>query len=177
MDNEGNIVLIGMPGAGKSTIGVLLAKETGRDFLDTDVLIQASQKRRLQEIIDADGADAFARIEEDQLAQLQASSTVVATGGSAVYHDRAMEHLSGTGTVVWLFLPLELLADRLANLPTRGVVMGPGQTLQSLYYARHPLYERWAEVTVDCTFKTQEQIVVEIVAAIHGDPPAGHNWP
>ena len=177
MDNTGNIILIGMPGAGKSTIGVLLAKETGRDFLDTDVLIQASQGRRLQEIIDADGPDAFAQIEDEHLAGLQVSHTVVATGGSAVYHGRAMEHLSDTGTLVWLFLPLELLADRLANLPTRGVVMAPGQTIENLYYARHPLYERWADVTVDCTFKTQEQIVIEIIAAINGDAPSGHNWP
>lgn len=161
-----NIVLIGMPGVGKSTVGVLLAKTLGRYFLDTDVFIQAAQGRSLQEIIDAEGLAAFCKIEEDYAACIDLTNAVIATGGSVVYSERAMRALAEHGVIVHLDLPVERIEQRLANLPTRGVVMEKGQTVRSLYAQREPLYRKYAQVTIDCTDKTHEQIVVEMVAVL-----------
>jgi len=158
-----NIVLIGMPGVGKSTVGVLLAKALGRYFLDSDVFIQAIQGRTLQEIIDADGLAAFRKIEEEYVLCLDLTNVVIATGGSVVYSEPAMRHLAAHGVLIHLDLPLDKIEQRLGNLPTRGVVMEKGQTLRSLYDQRQPLYRRYAHRTVDCTNKTHEQIVAEIV--------------
>ncbi len=158
-----NIVLIGMPGVGKSTVGVLLAKALGRYFLDTDVLIQAIQGRSLQEIIDRDGLAAFCRIEEDYILCTDVANAVIATGGSVVYSEKAMRHLSDHGVIVHLDLPVEKIEQRIRNLPTRGVVMEKGQTIRSLYDQRQPLYRRYAQLTIDCTGKNHEQIVGEII--------------
>jgi shikimate kinase len=157
-----NIVLIGMPGVGKSTVGVLLAKALGRYFLDTDVFLQAVQGRSLQEIIDHDGLAAFCRIEEEYVACIDLTNAVIATGGSVVYSERAMQHLADHGVIVHLDLPVDRIEQRIGNLPTRGVVMEPGQTIRSLYDQRQPLYRRYAQLTIDCTDKTHEQLVVEI---------------
>lgn len=163
-----NIVLIGMPGVGKSTIGVLLAKATSREFVDTDVLIQARGKRRLQEIIDADGMDAFCDVEERAILQLDCRRAVIATGGSAVYSPAAMEHLKESGVVVHLDLDLAALAERLTNLDTRGVVMRPGQTLEELFEERAPLYRRYADITIDCAALSHEAVVARIEKALAG---------
>lgn len=160
---DGNIVLIGMPGVGKSTVGVLLAKALGRHFLDTDVLIQASVGRSLQEIIDSDGLAAFRKVEEDYVLGTDLTNAVIATGGSVVYSEEAMSHLSSRGVIVHLDLPVDRIEQRISNLPTRGVVMEKGQTIRSLYAQRQPLYRRYAQLTIDCTDKTHEQIVAEIV--------------
>lgn len=165
---ERNIVLIGMPGSGKSTVGVLLAKATNRRFLDTDVYIQAHEGRSLQEIIDAEGTDAFKGVEQRYVSELDVRGHVVATGGSVVYSEAAMRNLAATGTVVHLDLPLAAIEQRINNLYTRGLVMGPGQTLRDLYAERDPLYRRWAEVAVDCQGLTQEQVVEAIIAAVPG---------
>jgi shikimate kinase len=165
-DPRTNIVLIGMPAVGKSTIGVLLAKATGRDFLDTDVALQARAGRRLGQIIDADGIDAFSRLEEQSILALDVRGHVIATGGSAVYSEAAMAHLAATGPVVHLDLPLGRIADRIGSLHARGVVIAPGQTLADLYRRRQPLYRRHADLTVACEGKTQDQIVAEVVAAL-----------
>jgi len=157
-----NIVLIGMPGVGKSTVGVLLAKALGRYFLDTDVLIQAIQDRSLQDIIDSDGLAAFRKIEEDYILCTDLTNAVIATGGSVVYSKEAMRHLSAHGVIVHLDLPVDKIEQRIRNLPTRGVVMEKGQTIRSLYDQRQPLYRRYAQLTIDCTDKTHEQIVAEI---------------
>ena len=161
-----SVVLIGMPCVGKSTVGVLLAKAMSREFIDTDLLIQARQGRRLQDIIDADGLDVFGRIEQEQVLALDASRGVIATGGSVVYSDAAMEHLKRNGVIVHLELDLPTLAGRAGALATRGVVMAPGQSLQDLYLRRLPLYRRWADVTVDCHGLSHEAMVEAVLARL-----------
>lgn len=145
-----NIILIGMPGSGKSTLGVLLAKALGRRFVDTDLLIQEREGRLLQDIIDNDGIEKFLQIEEQVLLSVDVEHAVIATGGSVVYEPNAMAHLSQLGTVVYLKLGYKALARRLGNLEKRGVVLRPGQTLRMLYDERVPLYEQYAHITVDC---------------------------
>ncbi len=166
MDRETNIVLIGMPGVGKSTIGVLLAKVMAREFIDTDVCLQGCMQRRLQEIIDTEGAAAFRRIEERHLLALDCRHHVIATGGSAVYSDPAMRHLKANGVVVFLDLPVAALARRLVNLATRGVVMNAGQSLESLYAERLPLYRRYADLAIDCRDLTHEGVVQAVVRSL-----------
>lgn len=165
-DTQRNIVLIGMPGVGKSTVGVLLAKVTSRSFLDTDVLIQSRERRRLQNILDAEGTSAFRAMEERHILSLDCHGHVIATGGSVVYSDRAMAHLKAAGIVVHLALPLPLLVRRLTDLDSRGVVMGPRQTLRDLYEERRPLYEKYADVTVQCEGRTHEQVVDAVARAV-----------
>jgi shikimate kinase len=167
MKSKSNIVLTGMPGAGKSTVGVLLAKALGRYFLDTDVYIQAIEGKELQEIIDEKGLQKFCQIEESHIVCIDLKNAVIATGGSAVYSEKAMQHLAEDGTIVHLDLPFEEVEQRVTNLYTRGVVMARGQTLAGLYERRQPLYKKHAEITVDCRDKTHEQIVEEIVALIN----------
>jgi len=158
-----NIVLIGMPGAGKSTVGVLLAKALSRDFLDTDVYIQAKQGRTLQEIIDQDGLPAFCRIEERHVRSLKCRTSVIATGGSVVYSPAAMARLQASGIIIHLDLDLAALEKRLTDLSSRGVVMGPGETLPQLFAEREPLYRKYADLTIDCAGCTHEEIVAMMV--------------
>ena len=146
--SDKNIVLIGMPGVGKSTLGVVLAKELGFEFVDADLLIQKREKRLLKEIIAEDGVDGFLKIEEDVNASIEAERTVIATGGSVIYSDKAMKHLKSIGKVVYLKLNYDDLDSRLGNLKGRGVVLKDGQTLKSLYEERTPLYEKYADITV-----------------------------
>ncbi|HRS12814.1 MAG TPA: shikimate kinase [Sedimentisphaerales bacterium] len=167
MENQDrNIVLIGMPGVGKSTIGVLLAKALGCHFLDTDVFMQAMQGRSLQEMIDRDGLAAFCQAEEDYVLCLDVMNTVIATGGSVVYSEHAMRHLAEHGVIVHLDLPVERIEERIRNLQTRGVVMEKGQTIRSLYAERDPLYRRYARITIDGTDKNHDRIVTEILEAL-----------
>ena len=144
-----NVTLIGMPGAGKSTLGVVFAKILGYEFLDSDLLIQKTEKRRLYEIIDQEGTEGFKAIENRVNASIQTDRTVIATGGSVVYCSEAMEHLKSIGKVVYLKISLESLAKRLGNLEKRGVLLKEGQTLKSLYEERTPLYEKYADIVVD----------------------------
>lgn len=144
-----NITLIGMPGVGKSTVGVILAKVLGYEFLDSDLLIQKSEKSLLREIIERDGLEGFLKIENKINASINAEKSVIATGGSVVYCDEAMRHLKEIGTVVYLKLEYEELKKRLGNLKGRGVVLREGQTLKDLYDERTPLYEKYADVVVD----------------------------
>lgn len=147
--SKDNIVLIGMPGCGKSSLGVVLAKALGYRFMDSDLLIQDREDRLLSEIIEQDGLPGFKRIEEEVNASIEVSRTVIATGGSVVYGDRAMQHLKEIGTVVYLQLPLEEIETRVGDLNQRGVAVEPGQTLADLYNERVPLYEKYADVTAD----------------------------
>lgn len=163
LEPDKNVVLIGMPGAGKSTVGVLLAKVLSRQFLDTDVYIQAREGRRLQDIIDTDGMEAFCRLEERYMVGLERTRHVIATGGSVVYGDAAMTHLRLGGVIVHLDLSLEALRRRLTDLDTRGVVMAPGETLEQLFEERQPLYRHYADLTVNCEGLTHEQVVSHIV--------------
>ncbi len=143
-----NIILTGMFGAGKSTIGVVTAKRTGRNFIDTDVLIQARQGRTLQEIVDADGYLALRRIEEAALISLEVCNHVIATGGSAVYSDKAMRRLKRNGIVVFLDVPLSIIQSRVNDFDSRGIARQPDQSFEDLYAERRPLYERYADITI-----------------------------
>ena len=150
-EDKGNIILIGMPGAGKSTLGVVLAKILNKNFIDADLLIQSQCDKTLQKIIDAMGPDGFIEIENQVLSDLQASDTVVATGGSAVYSDEAMRHLAKIGKIVYLAISYDSLVGRLNDLQERGVVLkgGISMSLHDLYDERKPLYEKYADITVN----------------------------
>lgn len=143
-----NIVLIGMPGVGKSTVGVILAKMIGYQFTDADLLIQKQEGKLLHEIIAEKGTDGFIEIEERVNASIEASHTIIATGGSVVYGKKAMEHLSRIGTVVYLKVPYDTLEKRLEDIKGRGVVLKEGQTLRTLYDERTPLYEKYADIEI-----------------------------
>lgn len=161
-----NVVLIGMPGAGKSTLGVLLARTSGRDFLDTDVYIQAREGRTLEQILLEEGSDAFRRLEEQAVLTLTCRNTVIATGGSVVYGERAMKHLRAGGTVVYLHADLDILARRVEDFVRRGVVMAPGQSLESLLAERDPLYRRYADIIIHCRADHHEEVLARLQAAL-----------
>lgn len=160
---KSNIILIGMPGSGKSTVGVVLAKNLGYHFIDSDLLIQEREHRLLSEIIEQDGLDRFNEIEEEVNASIEADKCVIATGGSAVYGQRAMEHLRSIGTVVYLEISYQETADRLGDLAKRGVSIREGQTLKDLYDERVPLYEKYAHITVSAQEFNIRNIVSDIV--------------
>ncbi len=151
MIEKDNIILIGMPGAGKSTLGVVLAKILNYQFVDCDLIIQQKQDRTLQEIIDTEGVEAFIQIEGDVLANINATKSIISTGGSAIYSDEGMKHLSEIGRVVYLKISYEQLTTRLTDLQERGVVMkeGMSMSLSDLFAERAPLYEKYAHTTVD----------------------------
>uniref|UniRef100_UPI0040567E96 shikimate kinase n=1 Tax=Acetatifactor sp. TaxID=1872090 RepID=UPI0040567E96 len=157
-----NIILVGMPGAGKSTVGVVLAKKLGYRFIDSDLVIQDKYGKLLHELIEENGVEGFWKIENDVNASLDTHKSIIATGGSAVYGEEAMEHLRGIGTVVYLQLPYEEVKERLGDLNARGVTLQPGQTLADLYEERTPLYEKYAHVVIDCHGKMLREIVAEI---------------
>lgn len=140
--------MIGMPGSGKSTVGVLLAKALGCLFTDVDLLISHKAKKPLQRILDEDGLEAFLALEEEVGSRLYAENTVIATGGSMVLSDKAMRHLKTLGTVVYIDVPFEEIERRVTNIKTRGIVFHPNETLADVYRERKPLYERWADLTV-----------------------------
>lgn len=158
-----NIVLIGMPGVGKSTAGVVLAKVLGYQFLDADLVIQEEEKRLLHEIIKDEGTEGFIEIENRVNASINVEQSVIATGGSVVYGKEAMDHLKEIGTVVYLKLPYEALEKRLHNIKGRGVVLKDGQTLYDLYEERVLLYEKYADVIVDETNLDVEQTIQKII--------------
>ncbi len=161
-----NLALIGMPGAGKSTLGVLLAKRTARSFLDTDLLIQQAEGAPLQEIIEKRGVELFRSVEARIVLGLDCSNAVVATGGSVVYSEVAMKHLGRLGTRIYLDVPLAELDRRLGNLDKRGVIRGPGQDLGDLLAERRPLYERWADIRVDCEGLEHDGVVGAVIRAL-----------
>lgn len=160
---KNNIVLIGMPGVGKSTVGVVLAKVLGYRFVDADLVIQEEEGKLLHEIIKDVGTDGFIEVENRVNSRIEASHAIIATGGSVVYGKEAMEHLKEIGTVIYLKLPYEILNMRLSDIKGRGVVLRPGQTLQDLYEERVPLYEKYADITVDETGLGVEETIEKIV--------------
>ena len=161
-----NIVLIGMPGAGKSTIGVLLAKSMLYSFVDTDLIIQNKHGKSLCDIIDSVGTDGFLEIENDVICGCEFKRSVIATGGSAVYGAQAMSHLKENGTIVYLELGLSEIERRLGDIHTRGVAMKNGTTVAELYNERKPLYEKYADITLNCSGLTAEQCVDKIIEMI-----------
>lgn len=160
---KNNIVLIGMPGVGKSTIGVILAKLLGYQFVDADLVIQEKEGKLLREIIEEVGAEGFIEVENRINSQIEARHSIIATGGSVVYGAEAMAHLKEIGTILYLKLPYEELNRRLHDIKGRGVVLKDGQTLQDLYEERVPLYEKYADVTVDEYQLNVEQTIEKIM--------------
>ncbi len=158
-----NIVLIGMPGVGKSTVGVVLAKVMGYQFVDADLVIQEKERKLLCEIIEEVGADGFIEVENRINSRIEAHHAIIATGGSVVYGKEAMTHLKEIGTVVYLKLPYEELNQRLKDIKGRGVVLKDGQTLRDLYEERVPLYEKYADITVDEYQLNVEQTIEKIM--------------
>lgn len=168
MKKDGNIVLIGMPGSGKSTVGVILAKTLGMDFVDADILICRRENTTLQEILDSRGLDAFLQVEEDTILEMDCRSTVIATGGSVPLREKSMEHLAKRGTFVYIDVPLPELEKRIRNITTRGIAFAPGQTLADIYKLRTPIYRKWADITVHVTDSDggTERVVEEIIRAL-----------
>ena len=162
-----NLLMVGMPGAGKSTVGVLLAKDMSMNFLDVDVYIQGHEGRRLQDIIDNDGIDIFKELEEKYLMDINVDKYVISTGGSAIYSEKGINHLKETSVVIYLSINLETLKERLGDFSTRGVVIKPGQTFLDLYEERCKLYSAAADLVIDCNGKTQDEIVAEIRSSLN----------
>ncbi|RLB70245.1 MAG: shikimate kinase [Deltaproteobacteria bacterium] len=159
---KNNIILIGMPGAGKSTVGVILAKRIGFHFIDTDLIIQAREKCRLQQIIDIQGLKKFRQIEEQMLLNLHPEHSVIATGGSVIYCEKGLEALGKTGILIYIQVSLTALQKRIADMGQRGLVMAKEQTFKHLYQERTPLYEKFANLTIPCGEINAEQVAARI---------------
>jgi len=162
-----NIILIGMPGAGKSTLGVLLAKTLGMSFVDTDIVLQEKEGRLLHEILNTDGLEYFLEAEESTVMQLEVENCVIATGGSVVYSQKAMEYLRSTGIAIYLYVSFEEIQKRIRNIKTRGIVIPRGKNLEDIYKEREPLYMTHCDIMLDCTNKSVEQTVTEAVLLIN----------
>lgn len=165
--NKQNVVLIGMPASGKSTCGVIAAKVLLKNFFDTDLLVQGLEQSRLQELIDTRGTDYFFEAEEKAILSLQLEATVIATGGSVIYSEKAMQHLKSLGTVIYLRMSYEKMLERINDLTTRGIVVKNGTTLLDMYNERIPLYEKYADCIIDCDRNTVEETVEKIIKAIN----------
>ena len=166
MKNKKNIVLIGMPAVGKSTVGVLLAKRLGYDFLDTDILIQTGEEKTLAQLIKAHGLDRFLEIEKKHLMSINCTGHVIATGGSVVYKSEAIAHLAQSSIFVYLSIDLPTLMTRLGDMIGRGVAIAPGKGIDDLYKERAPLYDTFADITVACSTKTAEQVTAAVMARL-----------
>ena len=161
-----NIILIGMPTSGKSTVGVILAKILGYNFIDADIVIQEKEGRKLSEIIESEGIKGFIDIENRINTGIEVQKTVIATGGSVVYGNEAMQHYKNIGKVVYMKIDMEVLTKRLSDVKQRGVVMEEGQSLLSLYNERCKLYEKYADITVDEKNNTMEEVLADILAKL-----------
>ncbi len=164
-----NIILIGMPGCGKSTVGSFLAKLIGYRFLDTDTVIQSMEGKVLQDIIDEDSLESFLTSEERALCSLCCDETVIATGGSAVYSERGMRHLKKIGKVVYLDICTEELKKRLYNFATRGIAGAKEKSIEQIYEERRPLYELYADYKIECSEKEASENAVRIIKALRKD--------
>ena len=161
-----NVVLIGMPAVGKSTIGVLLAKSLLLSFTDTDLLIQEKYKKSLCDIIKDNGTKAFLNIEEDIILNADFKNSVIATGGSAVFGERAMNQLKENGVIVYLSLPIDEIKKRIGDIKSRGVVLTNGNTVDDIFKERKPLYEKYADIKIDCDNLTAEECVEKIIQSL-----------
>ncbi len=163
MKNKENIVLVGMPAVGKSTVGVLLAKKLGYGFIDSDIIIQTREKMTLAQIIAAKGMEEFLEIEKKHLMGIRCARHVIATGGSAVYKADAMAHLAETSRIIYLSIDLDVLMTRLSDVVARGVAMGPGKGIADLYKERTPLYDQFCDIKIDCGTKRPDQVLTAIM--------------
>lgn len=161
-----NIILIGMPGCGKSTIGVVLAKMLGMDFLDSDVFIQNNEKRRLQEIIDSEGNERFLEIEKENILKIDVDNTVIATGGSIVLKDEAMKHLKKNGKCLLIDVSYHILKKRIFNLDTRGIAMKQGQTIKDVYNERLPFYKKYADAMIKSGNENRNETIKKAINII-----------
>lgn len=161
-----NIILIGMPGCGKSTIGVVLAKMLGMDFLDSDVFIQNNEKRKLQEIIDSEGNERFLEIEKENILKIDVDNTVIATGGSIVLKDEAMKHLKKNGKCLFIDVSYHILKKRIFNLDTRGIAMKQGQTIKDVYNERLPFYKKYADATIKSGNENRNETIKKAINII-----------
>lgn len=166
MKNKSNVILIGLPGVGKSTAGVVLAKILGKQFVDSDLVIQQKEGKLLKDIIAEKGVDGFIEVENRINAELDVKNAVVATGGSVIYGADAMAHLKDIGTVVYLKVGFDVINSRLSDIKGRGVVLKEGQDLKALYEERILLYEKYADVVVDETGLGIEETVEQVVAQL-----------
>ena len=157
-----NVILIGMPGAGKSTIGVLLAKQLGLDFIDTDLLLQRQESLRLQQLISLKGLHSFRIAEEQMLLSLNCRSTVIATGGSVIYSEAGMAHLKTLGRLIYLHISLPQLTQRIADMGERGILIATGQSFAELYDERTPLYSRYADIDIEIDGLSVERVLQKI---------------
>lgn len=165
-----NIIFIGMPGCGKSTLGLLFAKAEMYAFCDTDLLIQQREKLPLFKIIEKKGIEGFAKVESDIVSTVHGyHRTVISTGGSVVLSESAMQNLRRNGIIIYIKLPLEEIQRRIRNITTRGIVMTPGETLEDIYNERCPLYEKYADLTVDCAGLKTEESVEKIIKALKNE--------
>ena len=163
---DSNLVLIGMPGSGKSTVGVILAKKTSRNFVDIDVLIQTSQQQTLQDIMDSNGYTVLRKIEEGVIVGLSIQNHVISTGGSAVYSHQAMTHLKSDGILIFLDVDLATLESRISDFSTRGIAKRPGQSFAELFDERFVLYTKHADISIKCDGITQEQVCERIIEEV-----------
>ena len=180
---KSNLILIGMPGCGKSTCGVLAAKALCKSFIDTDLLIQqqeygvaraprgASATRtahgnNLQEILNTRGYEYFSQAESRVLQELEAENSIISTGGSAVYYEDAMKHLKENGTVIYLRISFDVMLSRIRNITTRGILLHDGETIQDMYTAREPLYRKYADIIIDCDGLTVEESVTAVCGCL-----------
>jgi len=169
MDDNKNLILIGMPGSGKSTVGIILAKRLARPYLDSDILIQLIESRTLQEIVDQDGYLALRDIEQRVLLDIVCDHHVIATGGSAPYSARAMEHLRENGTIIYLNASLQTLNERVHDYETRGLAKHPDQSFSDLFRERTELYNRYADITIDSNGRDQDQVCDDIIARLQDE--------
>lgn len=162
-----NVIMVGMPGSGKSTVGVILAKSLGYDFIDTDLVICKKEGKKLQQIIDREGLERFLEIEQQVGVEIAPESSVVATGGSMILSDAAMKNLKRNGVVVYVSVPLNILKKRITNMKTRGIAFKKGETLEDIFRERTPLYEKYADITITaCEDTVPEDCVNQIVESL-----------
>ena len=162
-----NLTLIGMPGAGKSTTGIILAKNLGLGFFDTDILIQINQQKRLQDILDSKGYLDLRNIEEQEILKINIADNVISTGGSAVYSQHAMTHLQSISKIIFLKADFEVLENRINNFTTRGIAKAENQTFKELFKERQVLYKKYADITIDCNVLTQDLAAEKIIKILN----------
>lgn len=160
---KSNIVLVGMPGSGKSTIGRLLSNRTAMPFIDTDLLIKNKANKGLQDIINKDGIDAFLKLEEETILELSASNSIISTGGSVIYSEKAMLHLKETGLVIFLDITYADMRKRIKNAIDRGIVIREGQSFFDMYNERMPLYNKYSDIALKCSGKSSKEIADTII--------------